>query len=233
MKKLLKYEGPLSLWRGLTPSLLMQVPASGFYYTTYDLLKQKLLKRSSIHQGYHLNAIAGLTARCLAVTLTVPMEFIRTSIQASSSPSIGIIKVVKTAIRHRGIKSLWTGLGPTLLRDAPFSAIYWALFEYFRNSFSKIIISPPVLHFASGALAGSIAAAVTTPIDVVKTRMQASMGKRNIKYLTTLSSIKFILKEEGFKGFLKGLGPRISKVAPSCAIMITSYEMFKELFLSI
>ena len=53
-----------------------------------------------------------------------------------------------------------------------------------------------------------------------------------IKYKNILSTVKYIYREDGFfRGFFKGLTPRIMSNAPSCAITWGTYEMVKH-FLS-
>jgi solute carrier family 25 protein 39/40 len=104
--------------------------------------------------------------------------------------------------RSNGVLSLYSGLAPTLWRDVPFSAIYWLCLERIRDALSsshentrflgkwggyyyKIELQlediPPIVDaahsFVSGAIAGSIAAAFTTPFDVVKTRRQIMIGQ--------------------------------------------------------
>ena len=75
-----------------------------------------------------------------------------------------------------------------------------------------------------------IAAFSTNPIDVVKTRTQAQLNQFKIQKLSTTQIIKQIIKEEGLKGFCKGMVPRLGKVAPSCAIMISTYEFLVSKF---
>jgi solute carrier family 25 iron transporter 28/37 len=86
---------------------------------------------------------------------------------------------------------------------------------------------------------GASAAVVTIPLDNVKTRLQTQtfyQDSRNsnvpseptIKYQDILSTMKTILREEGPKGFVKGLLPRVIAQAPSSAVSWTAYEMMKK-----
>jgi len=89
-----------------------------------------------------------------------------------------------------------------------------------------------LFNFLSGAGAGVLAASLTTPIDVVKTRRQMSLTTAEQHYPTSsIAILRTIFQDEGIGGLFKGVIPRTAKVAPACALMITSYEFFKQVFL--
>jgi solute carrier family 25 protein 39/40 len=94
--------------------------------------------------------------------------------------------------------------------------------------------------FIAGATSGAVAAILTTPFDVGKTRRQvyvdgsasASGTAKNVAP-EEQSMVRFLIhifKEEGVSGLFKGWIPRTLKVAPACAIMISSYEVGKRTF---
>jgi solute carrier family 25 protein 39/40 len=84
-----------------------------------------------------------------------------------------------------------------------------------------------IFPFVSGASSGLIAAFLTTPFDVAKTLNQINDGTR---HQTISKQLLFIWENEGVAGLFKGLVPRMAKVAPACALMITSYELGKAYF---
>jgi solute carrier family 25, member 39/40 len=93
--------------------------------------------------------------------------------------------------------------------------------------------------FAAGALSGAVASVLTTPFDVGKTRQQVfkdksigAKGELRVRAPEERFMPRFlwhIFKEEGFAGLWKGWVPRTLKVAPACAIMISSYEVGKRM----
>ncbi|RKF64892.1 Mitochondrial carrier protein MTM1 [Erysiphe neolycopersici] len=94
--------------------------------------------------------------------------------------------------------------------------------------------------FLSGAISGAFASFITMPFDVGKTRRQVFIGKKDLTNKNNKliapeerSMIRFlwhIFKEEGASGLWRGWTPRALKVAPACAIMISSYEVGKQSF---
>ena len=204
----------------------------------------------------YIPLIAGATARLLASLTTAPLELIRTrqaSIVMEKGANLpGMMQEFRHLVKTNGMPSLYVGLAPTLWRDVPFSAIYWMCLEKFKNELSgskslgkwggkyyqesgeTIPATVRAIHaFISGAAAGSIAAAFTTPFDVVKTRRQMvtqtsfGMSEHN---RGILGHMQQIMKQEGIAGLWKGNTTRMVKVAPACAIMISVYEFGKVAF---
>lgn len=180
-----------------------------------------------------ISLTAGGVARVWAVTLVSPLELIRTKMQSQKMAFFQVRSCLKDLIKARGIKGLWSGYTATLLRDVPFSALYWPLYEQTklfmgRESFTN--------NFVSGAVAGSVASTITLPFDVLKTMKQIEVGEKDIMHVKSGVSrsnteiFRGIIRDNGVKGLFSGLTPRILKVAPACAIMISSYEFFKNFF---
>lgn len=179
---------------------------------------------------------AGCSARILAVTIVNPLELIRTKMQSEKMSYREVGTAFKKMLSQHGARGLFRGLFPTIMRDTPFSSIYWASYETYK----KILhISQPNMAqaFIGGGMAGGLAAAITCPFDVVKTHQQIEFGEKFIysangkKNLTgTVETVKNIYKTGGFSGFFSGLVPRLLKVVAACAVMISTYEFGKKFF---
>lgn len=239
--KISRAEGITSLWSGLPPTLLMAIPATVIYFTAYDRLRANLWARwKSSHQPIWIPVVCGAAARCIAATTISPLEMVRTKMQSKKLSYWEVATAIKQLVRYEGPLSLWRGLGPTLLRDVPFSSIYWAGYEFMKQHFDQ---RQPTLQFSlgAGALAGSIAAVATLPFDVAKTHRQIELGERDLidpamrrgleanNYKTT-KVLRNIYRQSGVPGLFSGIVPRVIKVAPSCAIMISCYEFGKQFF---
>ncbi|CAJ1062232.1 solute carrier family 25 member 40 [Xyrichtys novacula] len=236
--KIIRNEGLKSLWSGLPPTLVMAVPATVIYFTCYDQLCAALKLRMGDY-AQEAPLVAGAVARVGSATVISPLELIRTKLQSQKQSYRELTACIRSAVETEGWLSLWRGLGPTLFRDVPFSAMYWYnyeksklwLCEHYNTREPTFTIT-----FLSGALSGSIASIVTLPFDVVKTRRQVELGElqaRNLSHevsTSTFSVMSRIVAQDGVSGLLAGFLPRLIKVAPACAIMISTYEFGKAFF---
>ncbi|KAL9130857.1 MAG: hypothetical protein Q9217_001058 [Psora testacea] len=266
LSKIARNEGPTSLWRGLSPTLIMAIPANVIYFTGYDSLRSNPHSPIRKHvPDTYAPLIAGSIARVAAATTISPIEMFRTRMQAATSSNSGTgvfmetLGGLRTMVQARGYTSLWRGLTLTMWRDVPFSGIYWWGYETVRNMLTDMR-DPPHMRvkerlrdhahastfidsFIAGAISGAVASIITTPFDVGKTRQQVldgsdkdrSLGGRAAKQAlrpeerSMLRFIYHIWKEEGSAGLFKGWAARTLKVAPACAIMISSYEVGKKM----
>ncbi|KAI8636066.1 mitochondrial carrier domain-containing protein [Parasitella parasitica] len=235
--KIFKYEGATALWKGLSPALLMSVPANVVYFVGYDYLRESIQPFTSFNSTNDYSPlVAGAIARTIAVTMISPIELFRTRLQATSGVHdfSHVLNGVKKMVIQDGSKALWRGLPPTLWRDVPFSAIYWMGYEECKRSIeqSHCGMSELQIAFVAGALSGMLSAAVTTPFDVAKTRRQVDAGKErpSLTDPRVPAILKQIYQQNGIKGLFRGITPRVAKIGPSCAIMISSYEMGKIFF---
>jgi len=256
LKTIFRNEGVAGLYAGLKPTLAMSIPNTVIYLSSYDEISMRLHAMHSSNSDVdasraYIPLVAGSTARIISSFATAPLELIRTrqaSIIAGSIPqgrAPGILEEFRLLVRTGGLMSCYNGLGPLLLRDAPFAAIYFLCLEQFRGSLSdntslgrwsgrhytdqgvQIPASIDVIHtFAAGASAALVATALTGPFDVVKTVRQVSNGGN----ANTLSCIRQIFRDEGVKGLWRGNVSRMIKVVPGHAAMITCYEFGKRVF---
>ncbi|XP_026083316.1 solute carrier family 25 member 40-like [Carassius auratus] len=236
--KIIRMEGVSSLWSGLPPTLVMAVPATVIYFTCYDQLCAVLKHRMGERSDY-APLLAGAIARVGSATVISPLELVRTKMQSEKQSYQELSAIIRSALHNKGWRSLWRGWGPTLLRDVPFSAMYWFNYEkgkvwlcqYYNCTDPTVAIT-----FTAGALSGSFASVITLPFDVVKTKRQVELGElQTIKLSTHVSSstyhvMKRIVAENGVSGLFAGFLPRLIKVAPACAIMISTYEFGKAFF---
>ncbi|XP_039259321.2 mitochondrial glutamate carrier 1-like [Styela clava] len=230
--KVFKNEGFFGMYRGSGVNLLLIMPEKAIKLAANDTL------RHSMSQGGHLSLMqevaAGAGAGLFQVIVTTPMEMLKIHGQlagklAAQSTVIGqkgtlsiqsksTLSVAKGLLQTKGISGLYKGLSVTLMRDIPFSVIYFPLFAHLnaiglrRRDDTR---SPFFVSLFAGMIAGATAAVSVNPIDVVKTRIQTlAPSTNNREYKGVKDCARRIYKEEGLKAFFRGALPRAMVIAP-------------------
>ncbi|XP_010176142.1 mitochondrial glutamate carrier 1 [Antrostomus carolinensis] len=135
-------------------------------------------------------------------------------------------QITRELLRSKGIAGLYKGLGATLLRDVPFSIVYFPLFANLNKLGQKDpnAKAPFYVSFLSGCVAGSTAAVAVNPCDVIKTRLQSlQRGVNEDTYSGILDCTKKIWQKEGPMAFLKGAYCRALVIAPLFGIAQVVY----------
>ncbi|KAI8561933.1 hypothetical protein RHMOL_Rhmol04G0380400 [Rhododendron molle] len=76
----------------------------------------------------------------------------------------------------------------------------------------------------AGMLAGACSSVITTPLDTVKTRLQV-MDDYGVGRPSVVKTAKTLLKEDGWRGFYRGFGPRFLNMSLYGTTMIVTYEL--------
>lgn len=207
------------------------VPSSTAYILTYDHLVNGVLP-TILPPGPIVPLSAGILARTTISSLVSPLELIRTNLQSTPlSPDTphtlrSVLSSIRTLVQLNGFPVMWRGLGATLWRDVPFSGIYWASYEAWKSALGRRGHQGASAAFFSGAFSGIIAALITSPADVLKTRRQALiMSSNGAPSTRTVSLLLQIIRTEGPNALFAGNLPRLVKIAPACGIMISCYEV--------
>ncbi|KAG0690830.1 mitochondrial aspartate-glutamate transporter agc1 [Pichia californica] len=244
-RKLIKNEGIIGLYSGLLPQIIGVAPEKAIKLVLNDLIRnfgKKQSKNGDITLPWEI--LAGTTAGLCQVIVTNPLEVSKIRLQTQGEyikqlKDNGKIINSKSAIeivRELGFKGLYRGAGACLLRDIPFSGIYFPtyanikkhIFNLDPNNPNKRSNLEPWELLTSGALAGMPAALLTTPCDVIKTRIQTKPSLNQKPYLGIIPTFKRILFEEGPKAFFKGGIARICRSSPQFGFTLAAYELFQK-----
>jgi len=226
--KLVQREGLLALYKGYASVAVLSAPANAAFFMAYDYGSQQGL--SAVPQT--------LLATVASTMVYAPMEVVKERVMVQTGLSSR--QVLLSIIRERGGWELYRGAGASYTTWAPYLVLYYAAYEQLKAgplawAHPEQAGGPGQLVCAIGA--GGLAAAVTCPLDVLKTRMQlggmrlqaghaaGEPGSSVARPLGYMSVVSGIWRQEGGRGFLRGLGARLFWLAPASAINITLYEI--------
>ncbi|TGZ81231.1 mitochondrial carrier [Ascodesmis nigricans] len=225
-------EGIRSLWRGIASVAMGAGPAHAVYFATYEMVKHELGGNVGTSDDHHPIAVAtaGACATIASDALMNPFDVVKQRMQMHGSTYRSITDCFASVYRNEGLTAFYVSYPTTLAMTIPFTALQFTAYESLSKVLNPSKKYDPLTHCVAGGLAGAFAAAMTTPLDVIKTLLQTRGTARDQRIRECrglMGAAKIIRENEGWGGFFKGLRPRIITTMPSTAICWTSYEMAK------
>uniref|UniRef100_A0A8C8MN78 EF-hand domain-containing protein n=1 Tax=Oncorhynchus tshawytscha TaxID=74940 RepID=A0A8C8MN78_ONCTS len=211
-KKVLRYEGFFGFYRG----------TDGHCYLFAHLSPRSLDKFTGKDDTipFAAEVLAGACAGGSQVVFTNPLEIVKIRLQVAgeitTGPRIGALSV----IRDLGLFGLYKGAKACLLRDIPFSAIFFPVYAHTKAQFAdEQGRLGPLQLLASGAIGGIPAASLVTPADVIKTRLQVAARAGHTTYTGVMDCFRKITQEEGFGALWKGAG------GVCCGVCLSNFSL--------
>lgn len=141
-----------------------------------------------------------------------------------------VMECATKVYKQEGMRAFYISYPTTLTMTIPFQSVQFATYEYLRKVLNPSGVYDPLTHITAGGIAGAVAAAVTTPLDVAKTLLQTRGESTDVRIRNCsglLEAFKLIYQRQGLAGFAKGLQPRVLSHMPSTAICWGVYEYGK------
>eukprot|EP01086_Lenisia_limosa_P012371 TRINITY_DN40677_c0_g1_i1.p1 TRINITY_DN40677_c0_g1~~TRINITY_DN40677_c0_g1_i1.p1 ORF type:complete len:321 (+),score=54.95 TRINITY_DN40677_c0_g1_i1:221-1183(+) len=192
-----------------------------------SMMITKTLKTSMFKDVTYGHFAAGGIAGAVSRTIVSPLELLKIVLQVQHGPASSLSQVTKEIFRTDGVLGFFKGNGANMLRIAPYSATQFATYEVSKRillGHSGRTQLKPVERLLAGSLAGVACAAVTYPLDLIRTQMAVSTQS------TIADTVRSIIKADGLLGLYKGLVPTLVGVAPYVGINFATYETLKANF---
>ncbi|XP_077807052.1 mitochondrial glutamate carrier 2 isoform X5 [Macaca mulatta] len=216
LMKTARAEGFFGMYRGAAVNLTLVTPEKAIKLAANDFFRQLLMEDGYGQRNLKMEMLAGCGAGMCQVVVTSPMEMLKIQLQdagrlavhhqgSASAPSASrsyttgsasthkrpsATLIARELLRTQGLAGLYKGLGATLLRDIPFSIIYFPLFANLN-------------HLGFNELA------------VLKTRIQTlKKGLGEDVYSGITDCARKLWIQEGPSAFMKGAGCRALVIAP-------------------
>ncbi|KAH9883360.1 mitochondrial RNA-splicing protein MRS3 [Xylariomycetidae sp. FL2044] len=229
-------EGVLKLWRGMSSVVVGAGPAHAVYFATYEAVKHLM---GGNRAGAHHPLAAATSGACATIAsdaLMNPFDVIkqRMQIQNSSKMYRSMTDCARYIYRNEGLSAFYVSYPTTLSMTVPFTALQFLAYESLSTAMNPTKDYDPFTHCIAGAVAGGCAAALTTPMDVIKTMLQ-TRGTATDPELRSVNGFvagcRLLYRREGVMGFFKGVRPRVITTMPSTAICWSAYEASKAYFI--
>ncbi|KAM7328401.1 mitochondrial coenzyme A transporter SLC25A42 [Microtus oregoni] len=185
------------------------------------------------HRQVLSSLLSGALAGALAKTAVAPLDRTKIIFQVSSKrfSAKEALRLLYFTYLNEGFLSLWRGNSATMVRVIPYAAIQFSAHEEYKCILGRYYgfcgeALPPWPRFLAGALAGTTAASLTYPLDLVRARMAVTPKEM---YSNIFHVFIRISREEGLKTLYFGFTPTVLGVIPYAGLSFFTYESLKSL----
>ncbi|CAK5080563.1 unnamed protein product [Meloidogyne enterolobii] len=236
-----KREGFRRTLRGINAVAFGSIPAHALYFTFYEKVKGMLTGNTYGHSNTVSYALAGVAATVVHDLIMNPAEVIKQRMQMHYSPYGGSLECVRCIYKTEGISAFYRSYSTQLLMNIPFQAVHFMSYEFWQQLINPSHRYDPKSHLLSGGLSGGLAAALTTPLDCIKTVLNTQQSPQPLldqrgsilyfggSYRGVFDAIWSIYSNRGFLGFFSGIQARVLYQMPATALSWSAYELFKYL----
>ena len=230
-----KAGGFRGVYQGLGPVAIGSGPGAAFFFVSYEYSKEKLLEKKKKDGSPLLNKsvvhmCAASVGEFIACLVRVPTEVVKQRMQTAASVQQGrsIVAMLEGIKRSPGgFRTLYSGFSATLLREIPFSMIQFPLYEATKTYFNTEKGDSSIGAAICGCGAGSLAAFLTTPMDVVKTRLMLGGDAKGVPYDGVISTGRRIYGENGVRSLFSGATPRTFWIGVGGFVFFGAYTRAK------
>lgn len=223
------HEGGLKAYfRGNGVNVIKVAPETAFKFMFFDEFKKAVAKDPGNVTTLE-RFIAGGLAGTSAQTAIYPLEVVKTRMAVCKPGTYnGMMHCCLSVWQEQGVRGLYKGLMPSNMGILPYAGIDLMtnslLKDFLVDKYEKLGREPGVVELLGcGMLSSSLAMTVTYPLNLVRTRLQASGVPGSAQYTGLLDVITQTMKRDGAKGFFRGIAPNSLKVLPASSI---SYAVF-------
>ncbi|XP_023019267.1 mitochondrial iron transporter mitoferrin [Leptinotarsa decemlineata] len=223
--RMVRHEGLLRPVRGMSAMVVGAGPSHALYFSSYEYLKNTLTQYTNSAR-YHtlIFGASGCLATLIHDGFMNPAEVVKQRMQMTNSPYKTALECAVSTYQKEGLKAFYRSYTTQLTMNVPFQSIHFVIYELSQKWINKDRVYNPAAHMVSGALAGGIAAAITTPLDVCKTLLNTQQGE---KATGLLNAIKTVYRLGGPWGYFRGVQARTMYQMPATGICWSTYEFFK------
>lgn len=238
------------LWAGTWVSAFGAAPSVAVYFGVFSACKTRLATVLPLSQRYLAVALAASVANTVAAVFRVPYEVFKQRLQSGAHSTLQ--ETVMFTIRQEKVLGIF-GSGRLLsqiLRDVPYAVLTAVLYDLmqvslqqyvkkqqqqqqqqqfqqqlrFNSRSPRLVLRSEWIDAISGAVAGGVSTLLTTPLDVVKTRLMASAQS---EFASVGAAVLRIWEQEGMFGFFRGGASRLMHKVPANALFFACYEMLR------
>lgn len=236
-----KTDGVLALYRGLSATLLRQFFYSGTRFGVYEVVKTRLGGESKSTPMW-VKATAGITGGACGAVVGQPAEISLVRMQADGKRAVeqrrnytSVLDALRRTVNEEGFGTLYRGVGPTITRACIVTTFQLGTYDQSKEFLMATcgFKDGVACHFSASLLAGFFASVASNPIDVVKTRIMnqpTPAAGEPLLYPNQVACFRQTIGKEGFMALYKGFVPTFTRQAPYVIVTFVTLEQLKKLY---
>ena len=218
-----------AFFRGNTANVLKIAPETSIKFISFDLLKGCFARdRGNVTVAERF--VAGGGAGAIGQVAVYPLEICKTRL-AIAAPGVyaGLLDCLRSVVQREGVGALYKGLGTSVIGIVPYAGIDLAVNSALKDVASRVYSArgeePGVSAvLACGMISSTMAMLCTYPINLVRTRLQASGMPGTPEYAGPLDVVRQAVRAGGLSALYQGLLPNLLKVLPATSISYAVYD---------
>ncbi|XP_052745067.1 mitoferrin-2 [Bicyclus anynana] len=218
-------EGLLRPIRGMSAVVMGAGPAHACFFATYEQSKHTLSQLTRHRHDHITHGLSGCLASLVHDAVSNPAEVVKQRLQMLHSPYRGVWECARHVYRAEGLRAFYRSYGTQVAMNVPFQALHFVTYEWCQSVLNPRRAYEPRAHLLSGALAGALAAAATTPLDVCKTVLNTQEAAARADGLAAAAAL--VLRAGGPLAFFRGVQARVLYQMPAAGICWLTYETLK------
>jgi len=214
LRRIYTSDGFRGFYRGLGVVYAGVIPKNAVRFGSFDVFSRHV-------PIYAAGILAGATEAVLVVN---PMDVLKVRVQAQfhsmRDPATTSTTSLFSILQKEGFRLFFRGVEMTVLRQAINQGTNFTVFHWLRKNTEWG-------SFWCGCCSGAIGPLLNNPLDVVKTRLQASSGTGSSATITIKDVVTQIYQQSGWRGFYRGLGSRLMRIVPGQGITFLVYDYLR------
>uniref|UniRef100_A0A673IG74 Mitochondrial S-adenosylmethionine carrier protein n=1 Tax=Sinocyclocheilus rhinocerous TaxID=307959 RepID=A0A673IG74_9TELE len=223
-----KAGGFRGIYAGVPSAAIGSFPSAAAFFVTYESTKSLFTGYSATNLAPITHMLAASLGEIVACLIRVPTEVVKQRTQAS--PSLNTYRVLLNTLQEEGFRGLYRGYGSTVLREVGWLssthqvliAVWWRRQGGRLDSWQAAVC---------GALAGGVAAFVTTPLDVAKTWIMLAKAGTSAASGNIPKVLYEVWRSRGIPGLFAGSIPRVTFISMGGFIFLGAYEKVRRTLL--
>ncbi|XP_067937004.1 mitochondrial substrate carrier family protein ucpB-like [Watersipora subatra] len=200
------------------------------------------LQNSGLRADWRLFLIAGLS-NSAGATVGNPMDVIKIRLQLDNELSsqrglkkkyYGMMRGMRILVLEEGYMAIWKGWSAAILREMSFSAIRMGAYEPIKYKLGGTdkAHTAMAIKVKAAAISGAIGAAIATPTDLVKVRLQAQVSGTKARHSGCITAFRDIYATGGLTALYTGCAPNILRAMAATVGQLVAYDHTKHVLLN-